>query len=156
MAATPHGHSVREAQREDAPSIHRLLHAAYESRSESEQPPHAVLRDTVDDVRTMIAQQRVLVAVDADGRIVGSIATRRVANLRRLAVPSEHAHSGLGRALLEAALDEARDAGFEVASLDVVDGHPWLPKFYEQHGFVVHALETRPDGSRWVTMRRTL
>lgn len=156
MVPLPAGHRVRDARPEDAEEILALYHAAYSPLNDPHRPPVAGLADTLEDVRAYLRDMRVLVAEDADGRIVATVAVRRIANVRRLAVRPDAKGRGLGAALLEAAVDAARDEGFEVAMLDTLDDHPWLPDFYRRHGFEDRCVEHWPDGMRWLQLRRRL
>ncbi len=69
---------------------------------------------------------------DADPRSVGE--------LRTIYLRPGSWSRGLGAALLEAAVDELRAAGFEAASLWVLHSNARARRFYERHGW-------RPDGS---------
>lgn len=152
----PPGLTVRDARPEDAPAVHALYHAAYSVHNDPHRPPVAALKDTLDDVRAYIRDSRVLVAEDAAGRVVATVALRRIANVRRLAVAPDAKGEGLGAALLEAAVEAARGEGFEVAMLDTMAEHPWLPGFYARHGFEERCVESFPDGTRWRQFRRVL
>ena len=147
---------IREATLDDAEAIHALNHAAYSVHNDPHRPPLAALKDTLDDVRGYVRDSTVLVAEDDAGRIVGTVALRRVANVRRLAVAPDAKENGLGATLLKAAVERGRKEGFEVAELDTMAGHPWLPGFYERHGFAERGLLRMKDGTEWVAMRRKL
>lgn len=162
---------VRDARPEDADALHALYHAAYavhalnasadasgpqHAAEDAHRPPQAALKDSVDDVRAYIEEGLVLVAEDDEGRLVGSIMLRRVANLRRLAVAPEEKGRGLGGELLEAAMSRAKEEGMTVAMLDTFPTHPWLPKFYRGHGFEERCLETFPDGMQWMQFRKQI
>lgn len=148
---------MREARPDDADALHALYHEAYAVHADPHRPPIAALKDTVDDVRAYIRDSTVLVAEDAQGRLVATIALRRVANLRRLAVAPGAKGARLGSAMLDAAVARAAKDGFEVADLDTIEGHPWLPDFYRRHGFADRAvMQMTSDGSRWRVMRRRL
>ena len=152
----PPGLRLRDATPADAEALHALYHAAYAVHEDPHRPPVAALRDTVEDVRGYVRDSRVLVAEDGKGRLVGSIAIRSVANLRRLAVAPDAKQKGLGAALLDAAVERAAREGFEIAQLDTMAGHPWLPGFYERRGFEHRAIERLPDGTEWEVLRRRL
>ena len=147
---------VREARADDAVELHALYHAAYAEHQDPHRPPQAALKDLVEDVQAYIAEGLVLVAEDEDGRLVGSVMLRRVANLRRLAVAPDRKGEGLGGALLEAALARAKEEGMTVAMLDTFPTHPWLPSFYRRHGFEERCVEVFPDGFEWLQFRKPL
>jgi GNAT superfamily N-acetyltransferase len=147
---------VRDARPEDAEALHALYHAAYAVHEDPHRPPQAALKDSVADVRAYIAEGLVLVVEGEDGRLLGSIMLRRVANMRRLAVAPEAKGKGLGGALLEAAVARAREEGMTLAMLDTFPEHPWLAAFYRRHGFRDRCVEVFPDGARWLQLRRGL
>lgn len=152
----PPGVRVRRARVEDAEKLHALYHAAYSVHEDPHRPPIMALKDSVDDVRAYIEEGDVLVAEDERGELVASIHARVLVNLRRLAVAPARKGEGLGGAMLEAAMEEARQEGRTWAMLDTLPTHPWLPSFYKRHGFVERCLETWPDGMRWLQFRRRL
>lgn len=152
----PPGVRLREARADDAEALHRLYHEAYAIHEDPHRPPEGGLKDTLDDVRAYIDEGIVLVAEDADGRLVGSIMMRRIVNLRRLAVAPGRKGEGLGGAILEAAVERSREEGATVAMLDTFPDHPWLPPFYRRHGFVERCVEHYPDGGVWLQFRRAL
>lgn len=156
MKAIPPGHKVRDARAEDAEEILRLYHAAYSVHSDPHRAKIAALKDTIDDVRAYLRDSRVMVLEDEGGRIVATVALRRIANVRRLAVAPDLKGDGLGAAMLEAAVEAAREEGFEIAMLDTFEGHPWLPDFYRRHGFTDRCVEHFPDGTVWRQFRRAL
>lgn len=150
------GVHLREATPDDAPALHALYHAAYARREAQGQADARPLKDTLEDVRGYIDAGTVLVAEDHDGRLLGAVHVRKLANVRRLAVAPDAMALGLGARLLDAAADWARYEGFEYAELDTIPTHPWLPDFYRKHGFVERGVERLPDGSEWLVMRRRL
>ena len=147
---------IREATLADAEEILALYQAAYSVHNDPHRPPYAALRDTLDDVRAYVRDSRVLVALDDAGRIVGTVATRRLANVRRLAVAPDAKENGIGGALLEAAVECAAKDGFEFAELDTLSGHPWLPQFYMRHRFHERGVMRMKDGTEWINLRRKL
>ena len=58
------------------------------------------------------------------------------AYIRGLGVYETSRLRGLGRALLETALEEARQRGMKFAKLDVDRKIDWLVKWYERMGFI--------------------
>lgn len=147
---------IREATEHDAEALHRLYHEAYSVHSDPHRAPIGGLRDTVDDVRAYIRDSTVLVAENEKGEIVATCATRRIANIRRLAVAPGAKGAGLGALMLEAAVQRASEDGFEVAQLETIRGHPWLSQFYERHGFELRGVERMSNDLEWLVMRRKL
>ena len=89
-----------------------------------------------------------LVAEDG-GEIVGYVAVgratrlesnRHVADIRGLAVAPDHQGRGLGRALVEAALDAARERGARKVTLRVLGPNTAARALYESCGFVVEGV----------------
>lgn len=145
----------RDARPADAPTLHALYHEAYAVHRDPHRPPVAALRDTVADVESYLAEGPILVA-EEEGALVGSVALRPIANVRRLAVHPDAQRAGLAGALLEAALERARAEGYAHAMLDTMADHPWLPGFYARRGFAERCVEHFPDGTRWRQFRRKL
>jgi ribosomal protein S18 acetylase RimI-like enzyme len=89
-----------------------------------------------------------LVAEDG-GEIVGYVAVgrathlesnRHVADIRGLAVAPDHQGRGLGRALVHAALDAARERGARKVTLRVLAPNTAARALYESCGFVVEGV----------------
>ncbi len=89
-----------------------------------------------------------LVAEDG-GEIVGYVAVgratrlesnRHVADIRGLAVAPDHQGRGLGRALVHAALDAARERGARKVMLRVLGPNTAARALYESCGFVVEGV----------------
>lgn len=146
---------LRDARPADGPDLLALYHEAYALHADPHRAPVAALRDTLADVEGYLREGPVLVAED-DGALVGSVALRPIANVRRLAVRPALQRRGLASQLLEAAVERARRERFAWAMLDTFEGHPWLPGFYAGRGFTPRSIEHFPDGTRWVQFRRKL
>ncbi len=83
------------------------------------------------------------VVLEADGRIVGTAAVEAygdVGLLRSVAVDAERRGSGLGAALVEQALDEARAAGVRDVFLLTTTAQRYFPR----HGFAVASRDDAP------------
>jgi GNAT superfamily N-acetyltransferase len=82
------------------------------------------------------------VAVDRENRPVGFALGGVVgqnAHLDELDVLPDHGRRGLGRALVEAACDWAREAGYRAITLNTLSHIPWNGPFYERLGFRILA-----------------
>lgn len=152
----PPGLRLRLASHQDAPALLALLARAYSREADPHRDPRLVAPDTLEGVRASLASDEVLVAEDGTGRLVGTVALRGAAHIRRLAVAPDAMGRGVGGALLEAAVARAAAAGVEAVELTTQEGHPWLTGFYRRHGFVDVATEETPDGARWRRLRRAL
>ncbi|MEU7060565.1 GNAT family N-acetyltransferase [Streptomyces sp. NPDC046197] len=96
---------------------------------------------------------------ELDGRLVGYIrlgfatdlaSNAHVRQIRGLAVAEEARGAGVGRALLRAAVDEARRQGARRISLRVLGHNTPARKLYESEGFAVEGVqpeEFRLDGA---------
>jgi ribosomal protein S18 acetylase RimI-like enzyme len=82
----------------------------------------------------------VFVAEDRAGRVVGYVTTRLnplsgIGWVPNLAVDPAHQGRGLGRALLEYALDFFRRSGMQVAKIETLEQNPVGQKLYPELGF---------------------
>ena len=79
------------------------------------------------------------IAPDHDDRPTGFLAATDLDGaffILELSVAAEHQGRGLGRALLHAALDQARWRYYGAAALTTYRDVPWNAPFYARHGFV--------------------
>jgi GNAT superfamily N-acetyltransferase len=101
---------------------------------------------------------RVLLAAREDGRVVGTVQVVRAdaengahrAEVQRLAVRGDRRGEGLGRELLEAAVERARTMGLRLLWLTTHEG-TGSDRFYEAVGWsrlgALPAYSARPDGT---------
>ena len=104
---------------------------------------------------------RVLVADDGAGRVVGHALVSvvyEIAELQRVATAAARRREGIGRALLGASLDLARDEGAERLLLEVREDNLGAIAFYEGAGFIEIDRRERyyRDGATGVVMQREL
>lgn len=95
--------------------------------------------ESVEEHAASIARGTLWVA-EADGNIVGFLtADIKDAELHidEFDVQLEYQRRGIGRLLLAAAVDFARDRGFEALTLTTFLGVPWNEPFYKSVGFQV-------------------
>lgn len=99
------------------------------------------------------------------GPVVGFVGTRardRVLEISGLAVDPAHHRQGLGRALVKAALQSARQRGFPRVALHVSTGNAAAIALYESEGFLraerltgFYPAKRFPDGGdAWQMVRR--
>ena len=140
MAPATHEIAIRLATREDAPAILQCLRAAFEPYR-SPYTPQAWL-DTVMTPATLLQRltsMTVLVAVDAQGKIVGTIGGAAISSseghLRGMAVPPEHHGRGIAQRLLDAIEKHLLAKGCTRISLDTTEPLHRTMRFYEKNGF---------------------
>jgi GNAT superfamily N-acetyltransferase len=113
----------------------------------------------IDTAGRLVEGRRVLLAaVEDDGRVVGTVQIVRAeaengdhrAEIVRLAVRGDRRGSGIGRALLDAAAERARELGLRMLWLTTHEG-TGSDRFYEAVGWtrvgVLPLYSTRPDGT---------
>src|SRR6266540_4245599 len=132
--------SVRRAAMADAQGVLDCLAAAF-APYRAEYTPEA-FQDTVltvETIRRRLSDMSVLVAVGEDGRVVGTIAYRRVdgeeGHIRGMAVIPDCQGRGVARRLLECAETELRRLGCSRLSLDTTRPLKRAVSFYEKYGF---------------------
>ena len=138
--AAPHEFVIRSAGVEDAAAILQCLRAAFEPYH-TQYTPQAWL-DTVMTPETLLQRLTsitVLVAVDAQGNVVGTIGGVAVSSseghLRGMAVPPEWHGRGIAQRLLEAMEKHLLGKGCSRISLDTTEPLQRDTRFYEEHGF---------------------
>lgn len=107
----PPGVELRPARNEDADGIRAVVAAAYEHYIERMgKPPGPML----DDYERVVREHRVRVAVEGDAIIGVAVLIESDDGilLDNVAVSPDHQGRGLGRLLIEAAEEEARDLGY--------------------------------------------
>jgi tRNA threonylcarbamoyladenosine biosynthesis protein TsaE len=133
--------TIREGRPRDAEEINAVTHVAYRGRDDAE-PPYAALSETVEDVKSHLAQGGALVAVtvDMDGEhVIGAIRYREDAPGRllgyRLAVSPPFQHHGVARKLLERLDRVALVEGCGEIHLHVRRTSPELLELYGKCGY---------------------
>lgn len=100
-----------------------------------------------DVLRSMMAGQRVWVAVDATDRPVGFAVAAAIdgyLHLRELSVDPAHGRKGVGTALVETVVAEARAGNFAGTSLTTFRDVPFNAPFYTRLGFAIMPLDAAP------------
>jgi len=154
---------VRRVRAEEHRHAGRVTAAAYEEFLPGEDSPNADYRARVADVGARARHALVLVAVE-DGTILGSVTLevdRRIpgghprpplardqANVRMLGVDPSAQRRGIGRTLMEAALDEVRSAGKRRVTLETTEAMRGAQALYESMGFRRAGETVFDDGFR--------
>jgi ribosomal protein S18 acetylase RimI-like enzyme len=132
-------HQVRTARRDDAEAIGRLLHAFNQEFDEPTPAPPALaerMRQLIDGGDTLV----LLIGDGPDGLAVlrfrpAIFSAGLESYLAELYVVPARRGQGLGRALMEAALREARDAGADTMDIGVDEPDLAARRLYESLGF---------------------
>jgi ribosomal protein S18 acetylase RimI-like enzyme len=139
-STSPDEFVIRLASVGDASAILQCLHAAFEPYR-SQYTPQAYL-DTVmtpDTLLDRLASMTVLVALDAQGHVIGTIGGATVSSseghLRGMAVPPECHGRGIAQRLLEAMEKHLLGKGCTHISLDTTEPLQRAMRFYEKNGF---------------------
>ncbi|HZC72379.1 MAG TPA: GNAT family N-acetyltransferase [Jatrophihabitans sp.] len=151
---------IRQAQAADLPALTRVFHAAWHTAYDDVVPPEVLAGMTEAAVTELLAtaaaetELRTDVALDAAGEVIGF--TRFGADPIRPGPANGHiaalyvhpaaGSSGVGRALLEHALQAMHDAGRDDVTLWVFAGNGRARRLYESAGF-------RPDGTEFTDPR---
>jgi GNAT superfamily N-acetyltransferase len=136
---------VRLAEIADIPVLPGIERSAAEAFRVTE---HAWVADTAvteaEAYPPLIAARSVWVA-ENDGVLAGFVITRRhdaELHVVELAVHLDHQRKGIGRDLMNAATQAARDAGCAAVTLTTFRGVVWNAPFYRRLGFEI--LEASP------------
>jgi GNAT superfamily N-acetyltransferase len=141
---------VRQATVADAPAVGRLLHD-FNSEFDEPTPGAAVLAERVE---RLLAGGELIVVIGGKGPDgLAQLSFRPsvfdgapIALLEELYVTPPNRGGGLGRALLEAAIEAAREAGAVSIELNTSDDDTTAIALYESAGFTNR--EGSPDGPR--------
>jgi GNAT superfamily N-acetyltransferase len=132
-------YEVRSATREDLPALAAVERAAQALFAEAGMPE---LRDApvldLSEVERYFAEGFVAVATHPRDGVVGFVVVRPLggcAHVQEIDVHPDHGHMGLGRRLLELALDWSRRAGYPAVTLTTFRDVAWNAPFYARCGF---------------------
>jgi GNAT superfamily N-acetyltransferase len=144
----PDGYRIRMRVAADDPALVEVENRASELFRDHGFPD--VADASIPDVavlRAMMAGQKVWVAVDATDRPVGfavAAAIEGYLHLRELSVDPAHGRRGVGTALVETVVAEARAGNFAGTSLTTFRNLPFNAPFYARLGFAVMPLDVAP------------
>lgn len=132
--------SIRSATAEDAEAILSCLTLAFEPfRADYTSDAYRDTVPTLDAFHARLASMCVLVAVSANGEIVGTVAAQRSTpnegHLRGMAVRPDWQGAGVADRLLEAAERTLLDWNCSRVSLDTTEPLQRAIRFYLRHGF---------------------
>ncbi len=130
---------IRPATAEDRPRLIPLINSAFSVETFLQGP-----RTDEDRLAASMEQGVVLVAEDAEGRLLASIYTElrgKHGYLGMLAVDPKHQRSGMGRRIVEAAEEHFRSQGCDAVEITVLSLRPELLPIYHRLGFVETGTE---------------
>ncbi|MGV9990262.1 N-acetyltransferase family protein [Streptomyces sp. NPDC003374] len=140
------GTHIRHATLDDEDALGRLDRATWSTLHAVTPPP----REPYEPFFTPRCGPRDHLVAELDGRLAGYIrlglptdvaSNAHVRQIRGLAVAEEARGRGVGRALLRAAVEEARRQGARRISLRVLGHNTPARKLYESEGFVVEGVQ---------------
>lgn len=143
---------IRPAALEEAPVITSLLRAAFAEYKGKLDPPSGAHSESVETVRGLLQSESTYVAV-LDSEIVGAVFYRAHPDhadevyLHRLAVLPHVRRFGIGRALVEAVEQSARELGADWVSLNVRIALPANRNYYYHLGYNVSGFAAHPGYS---------
>jgi ribosomal protein S18 acetylase RimI-like enzyme len=133
----------------DLGAVLELLHLAFRAHEGRIDPPSAVYRETAETLAAKLQSETLLIARDAEGRIIGCIFYRQDSPdegyIGRLAVLPELQRRGIASDLVAASLEVARQDGVRRVGLGVRIELAENIAFFERHGFAI-VREERHDG----------
>lgn len=149
------GLQMRRAAPAEAPLVQGLLHRAYAANAAAGFNFTAAKVD-LEQVREMISSEETYLLM-ADGAACGTITLRSDGKPVWFGVSPELQGRGYGARLLAFAEERARQKGWESLVGYTPMSHPWLPAFYQRHGYrpvgTVHEVGKNYD---WVLMAKAL
>ncbi len=131
-----------------------LVHATFGAVT----PPSGALKETIDDVAARYRAGPILLAEEG-GELVGSVFCAVKDDslyLTRMAVTPQRQRQGIGRALMAAAMAEARRLGLRSLTLRVRLNLPDNRRYFESFGFRVTGQGQDPGRPPYEAMEREL
>lgn len=155
--------SIAPAEPCDAVEIARVINAAYRVEDFFKFGDRTNARD----VAELLLRETFLLARDADGDIAGVVRVHTSGergHFGMLSVAPAHQGTGLGRALVKAAEEFARERGCTVMDLEVASPRTELPPFYHKLGYAesgtgewpAEALHELRSPAHFIVMSRPL
>lgn len=137
--------TLRLATAADLPLLAAIERSAAERFGPDDLPPH-LRGDTLaqDDLQRALLHRLLWVALAPSGQVAGFLVAQDCADalhVQEVSVTPEHGGAGLGRELLQAAIEHGRDTGYAALTLTTFDHLPWNRPFYERLGFRVLTAE---------------
>lgn len=143
---------IRPAALEEAPVITELLRTAFAEYKGKLDPPSGAHSESVETVRGLLRSESSFVAI-LDGEMVGVVFFRAHSDhayevyLHRLAVLPHARRYGIGRALIDAVEQSAREMGADWVTLNVRIALPANRIYYLNRGYRVTGFAAHPGYS---------
>ena len=146
---------IRRAKPADAPAIARQMKVVVDEGGLLATESDVTLTELTERFRQGFGEGNISIVAENEGEIVGGITVHPtgidgVASLGMSIVP-EHRGLGLGRDLLDAAIEAAREAGYRKLELEVFPENAPAIALYLRAGFEIEGLKRdhyrRRDGS---------
>ena len=141
---------IRELRPEEYAEGGRVTRAAYAEFAPGDASPNTDYLDRVENIAARAEHALILGAFDG-GEVVGTLTLEledRIrggfprpplepdeAHVRMLGVTPERQHEGIGRALMEASIERAREAGKRRLTLETAEAMIGAQRMYERMGF---------------------
>lgn len=127
------GVAVRRAGPEEAEEVRRLLHRAH-ARNLANGFNFTAATISLDEMQRVMAHEETYVLEEA-GELRGTVTLWSDGTLGKLGVDPEAGGRGFGARLIAFVEERAREKGWTRLELDTPVTHPWLPAFYQRHGY---------------------
>lgn len=147
---------IRKAKRDDLDDLAETARLSWHSAYDGVLAPEAVAegaRRLVEDVKSNWSS--VYVAESSD-RVVGFFDFQSgTSHIQHIYVHPDFHRRGIGRLMIEAAIDVLRDQGFDRASIEVIEGTS-APEFQRALGWRETGRETNSEGVLVISMSKDL
>ena len=137
--------SIRLAALEDSDDIFEIIQEAYaDTRSYLSRDPGA-LRETILELQDKINKNEPLIfVIEHNGKIIGTFRLKRKEEeivLARFAINKQYRGKGLGKQMMKAIEQIARELGGKKLTLETYESVPYLGKFYENLGYQLYDVK---------------
>ncbi len=147
---------IRPASREDVEQLTETAVRSWRHAYQGVLTAQAVAEGPSRLRRAIAEDWRDIFVAQAGGQIVGYFDfDPGTSHIRRIYVDPNHHRRGIGSLMIEAALDIMRDRGFNLATIDVVEGTN-APDFHRALGWREVSREQTPDGVLVISMMKDL
>ena len=148
---------IRPAAQQDLSAVHEITQEAFKKYAYDlgRGIPVKALADTPETLALELQHKHLLIG-EIDGETLGSIRYEIVGGIAyfsRFGVKLQAQGCGMGRALVQAVVREASDAGCRAVALHTSAQMPSLIRFYYGLGFFIHSINPAPGYYRALLVR---